>query len=84
MRDAIDWGVTTLEMDLQLTRDKQVIVSHDPTFNANFAITPQGDTMTVAAARKVILYQLPYDSIAKYDVGLKFNPEFPRQKRCLP
>lgn len=81
MLDAIDRGVTTLEMDLQLSRDKQVIVSHDPTFNANFVTTPKGDTLTAAAARKVLLYQLPYDSIVKYDVGLKFNPEFPRQKK---
>ena len=81
MLDAIDRGVTTLEMDLQLTKDGQVIVSHDPTFNANFVTTPQGDTLTSAAAKKIVLYQLSYDSIAKYDVGLKFNPEFPRQKK---
>jgi len=81
MLDAIDRGVTTLEMDLQLSKDGQVIVSHDPTFNANFATTPQGDTLTSAAAKKIVLYQLSYDSIAKYDVGLKFNPEFPRQKK---
>jgi len=81
MLDAIDRGVTTLEMDLQLTKDGRVIVSHDPTFNANFVTTPRGDTLVSAAAKKIVLYQLSYDSIAKYDVGLKFNPEFPRQKR---
>lgn len=81
MLDAIDRGVTTLEMDLQLSKDGQVIVSHDPTFNANFATTPEGNTLTSAAAKKIVLHQLSYDSIAKYDVGLKFNPEFPRQKK---
>lgn len=81
MLDAIDRGVTTLEMDVQLSKDGQVVVSHDPAFNANFATTPQGDTLTSAAAKKMVLYQLSYDSIAKYDVGLKFNPEFPRQKK---
>lgn len=81
MLDAIDRGVTTLEMDLQITRDGQVIVSHDPTFNSGFTTTPQGDTLTKEAARKIILYQLNYDSIVKYDVGLKFNPEFPGQKK---
>lgn len=81
MLDAIDRGVTTLEMDLQLSKDGQVIVSHDPTFNANFVTTPEGNTLTSAAAKKIVLYQLSYDSIAKYDVGLKFNPEFPRQKK---
>lgn len=81
MLDAIDRGITTLEMDLQLTADRKVIVSHDPTFNSNFVTSPQGDTLTREAARKIVLYQLTYDSIKKYDVGLKFNPEFPRQKK---
>lgn len=81
MLDAIDRGVTTLEMDLQLTKDGRVIVSHDPTVNANFVTTPEGNTLTSAAAKKIVLYQLSYDSIARYDVGLKFNPEFPRQKK---
>lgn len=87
MLDAIDKGITTLEMDLQLSADKQVIVSHDPTFNSNFVTTPSGDTLTKAAAKKIVLYQLNYDSIKKYDVGIKFNPEFPHQKKmpvCKP
>lgn len=81
MLDAIDRGITTLEMDLQLSKDRQVIVSHDAAFNSNFATTPQGDTLTKEAARKIVLYQLNYDSIRKYDVGMKFNPEFPRQQK---
>ncbi|WP_346237573.1 glycerophosphodiester phosphodiesterase family protein [Niabella insulamsoli] len=81
MFDAIDRGVTTLEMDLQLTKDSQVIVSHDPTFNSYFATAPNGDTLTPSQAKKIILHQLSYDSIIKYDVGLKRNPQFPRQHK---
>lgn len=81
MKDAIDRGVTTLEMDLQLSKDLQVIVSHDPYFNAAIVTTPDGDTLTTDAAQKIILYQLNYDSIAKYDVGTRYNAAFPRQKK---
>lgn len=81
MLDAIDRGINTLEMDLQLSKDLKVVVSHDPYFNANFVSTPAGDTLTKDAGKKILLYQLNYDSIVKYDVGQKFNPEFPQQKK---
>ncbi|HOZ83893.1 MAG TPA: glycerophosphodiester phosphodiesterase family protein [Niabella sp.] len=81
MLDAIDRGISTLELDLQLSKDLKVVVSHDPYFNANFVTTPAGDTLTKDAGKKNILYQLNYDSIAKYDVGQKVNPEFPQQKK---
>ncbi|MFT3902277.1 MAG: glycerophosphodiester phosphodiesterase family protein [Niabella sp.] len=81
MLHAIDIGITTLEMDMQVTKDRKIVVSHDPNFNANFTTTPEGDTLTKAEAAKRLLYTMPYDSIKKYDVGLKFNREFPRQKK---
>ncbi|AHF16151.1 glycerophosphodiester phosphodiesterase family protein [Niabella soli] len=81
MLNAIDMGVTTLEMDMQVTKDKQVIVSHDATFNYGFTTTPEGDTLTPAESKKRILYTMTYDSIKKYDVGKKFYPAEPRQKK---
>ena len=33
MMNAIGLGVTTLEMDVVITKDKQVILSHEPFFN---------------------------------------------------
>ncbi len=81
MLDAIDRGIPVLEMDLQITRDRKVVVAHDPAFNSSYTTTPEGDTLTPQAARKILLYNLSYDSIQKYDVGLKFNHQFPRQKK---
>ncbi len=81
MLRAIDMGITTLEMDLQITKDGQVIVSHDATFNYGFTTTPEGDTLTPEESKKRILYQMTYDSIKKYDVGKKYYPAVPRQKK---
>lgn len=81
MRKAIDLGVTTLEMDLGISGDKQVVVSHDPYFHENITTTPEGKTLTKAEAGKRLLYTMPYDSIKKYDVGLKPHPDFPRQQK---
>ncbi|WP_245645635.1 glycerophosphodiester phosphodiesterase family protein [Niabella ginsenosidivorans] len=81
MLHAIDMGVTTLEMDMQVTKDGQIVVSHDANFNAGFTTTPEGDTLTKAEAKKRLLYTMPYDSIKKYDVGKKFYADFPKQEK---
>lgn len=79
-KTAIDYDCT-LEIDLQMSKDKKIVVSHDPYTNSKFCLTPEGDTMTKKEGESRLLYQMNYDSIAKYDVGLKPNPEFPRQEK---
>lgn len=81
MLDAIDRGVTTLELDLQISKDKKVIVSHDPYFNMDITTLPDGGYLTKDEAKNRVLYTMDYDSIKKYDVGIKGNPKFPDQKR---
>jgi len=81
MLKAIDLGVVTLEMDLQISGDKQVVVSHDPNFNEKITTTPEGKTLTRTEAATRLLYQMPYDSIRKYDVGMKPHPDFPAQQK---
>lgn len=80
MLDAMDRGVVTLEMDLLITKDEKVVVAHDPTFNEKFTTTPDGKYLTKEAAKEIRLYNLTYDSIQRYDVGLKSNPDYPRKK----
>lgn len=77
---AIDYGCT-MEMDLQMTKDKKIIVSHDPYINSKFALTPEGDTMSVEESKSRLIYHMPYDSVARYDVGSKTYSDFPRQQK---
>ncbi len=81
MLRAIDEGVTTLELDLHISKDRQVVVSHDPYFNELISTTPEGKYLTKEESRKRLLFQMPYDSIRRYDVGLKPHPDFPQQQR---
>src|SRR5215204_5782303 len=81
MLKAIDLGVTTLEMDAGISKDKRVLVSHDPYFNADITTTPEGEQLTKQEGSKRLLYSMNYDSIRKYDVGLKPHPGFPRQQK---
>ena len=73
--------VQTLEMDVHITKDGLVVVSHDPYFNPLITTTPEGKYLTVPEAQKTILYQLNYADIKKYDVGMKPHPDFPRQQK---
>jgi glycerophosphoryl diester phosphodiesterase len=81
MLRAIDLGVTTLEMDVVISKDGKVVLSHDPYFNDLFTTAPDGKLLTPAAAKEILLYNLAYDSIRKYDVGLKPHPVYPNQQK---
>jgi len=78
-KDAIDYGCT-MEMDLQMTKDKKIVVSHDAYLNSLFILTPEGDTMSKKDGYSRLIYNMNYDSLAKYDVGSKPHPDFPDQK----
>lgn len=81
MLHAVDLGVTTLEMDVMITKDRQVVVSHDPFFNRDITTKPDGSFVSESEEKKMVLYQMNYDQITKYDVGLKVHPKFPEQKK---
>ncbi|RPD50579.1 glycerophosphodiester phosphodiesterase [Paracnuella aquatica] len=81
MLRAIDLGATTLELDVVISGDKQVVVSHDHYFHEHITTAPDGSTFDRATATRHLLYQIPYDSIRKYDVGLKPHPSFPQQEK---
>jgi glycerophosphoryl diester phosphodiesterase len=80
MRRALALGVTTLEMDAAISQDKQVLLSHDPYMNADFAYRPDGQPLTKAEGKALKLYSLPYAEIRRYDVGGHGNPQFSQQQ----
>ncbi|GAB3764631.1 glycerophosphodiester phosphodiesterase family protein [Spirosoma pomorum] len=80
MKKAMDIGVETLELDVVISKDKQVVVSHDPYMSADITTKPDGNPVTADEQKSINLYQLTYDQIKKYDVGSKKHPQFPEQK----
>ena len=78
MQNALDLGVNTLEFDLHLSQDGQVVVSHDNHFHPRYSTRPDG-TLIQEEDPKEYLYTMPYDSIAKYDVGQRFVERWPGQ-----
>ena len=78
MKNALDLGVNTLEFDLHLSADGQVVVSHDSYFHERYSTRPDGSLVREEDSRE-FLYTMPYDSIAKYDVGLRPVDRWPGQ-----
>ncbi|MBC7922250.1 MAG: glycerophosphodiester phosphodiesterase [Ferruginibacter sp.] len=79
--NALQLGATTLEMDCVVSRDSLVVVSHDPFMHHGSVLTPSGGEIEKEKEAGYRLFNMPYDSIRQYQLGRKFDPEFPAQKR---
>jgi glycerophosphoryl diester phosphodiesterase len=80
MLHAVEIGVPMLELDLHVTRDSQVVVSHDAYMNPIKALKPNGEEIPIDSARMYSIYSMTYDSLKRYDVGSRPNPAFPNRK----
>lgn len=78
---ALDSGVTTLELDLAVTRDKHIVVSHEPWMSASICLTPDGSEISPQDEKSFNLYEMNYGEIQKFDCGSKGNDKFPEQVR---
>ncbi|OYU67430.1 MAG: glycerophosphodiester phosphodiesterase [Cytophagaceae bacterium BCCC1] len=74
---AIDLGVDTLELDVVVSKDRKLVVSHEPHFNPEISTAPNGKLLK--SHQETNLFEMDYDEIKKYDVGQKGNPDFPEQ-----
>ena len=81
MKKALDLGVQTLELDVIISKDRQVVVSHDAYMSADITTKPDGLPVTAEEQKSLNLYQLTYDQIRRYDVGSKPHPQFPQQQK---
>ena len=82
MKYALDLGVNTLELDLQISKDGQVVVSHDPYFHSRYGIRPDGSYIEKDDPKEYI-YTMDYELVKKYDVGSRPSTVWP-EKACFP
>jgi glycerophosphoryl diester phosphodiesterase len=81
MKTALDLGVSTLEMDVVITKDKKVILSHEPFFNHEITTKPDGSYVAESEEKSLNIYKMDYEEVRKYDVGMKSHPRFPQQQK---
>lgn len=80
-KKAMDLGAHTLELDVVISKDHKVVVSHEPFLNHEIALDLQGNPIPESEEKKYNLYQMTYDSIRQYDCGTKPHPRFPKQEK---
>ncbi len=81
MLKALDLGVTTIEMDAVISKDKQVILSQEPYFNSEISLQPNGKAITLKDQKNFNIYKMNYEEIKKFDVGSKIHNRFPGQMK---
>jgi glycerophosphoryl diester phosphodiesterase len=80
---ALHYGVTTLEMDVVITKDNQVILSHEPWMSAEICLKPDSAAIETKEEHSFNIYQLLYSDILLFDCGSKGNPRFPEQEKTI-
>ena len=68
---AISVGADFLEMDVAVTRDDVLVVSHDPVLNPEICVSPGGPK---------VIRQLTLEELRRWDCGGLRHPNFPRQQ----
>ncbi len=76
---AVKIGVNTIELDVVISKDNQVVVSHDLTIDESICTKPEGTPMTDADKDKYKIYAMNYDEIKKFDCGSRGNTRFTDQ-----
>ena len=68
-------------MDVVISKDLQVVVSHEPWMNDLFCTRPDNDYVESNSQDQYNLFKMDYAEIATYDCGKRGNLEFPSQKK---
>lgn len=78
---AADLGCDFLELDVVLSGDGQVVVSHEPWMSARICSMPDGDSIPPAEERKLNIHHMSVERIRSFDCGMREHPEYPQQER---
>lgn len=78
-KKAAELGCDHLELDVVLSGDGQVIVSHEPWLNAAICLGPEGEELTEEQGRSFNLHRMGVDEIQRCDCGSLEQERFPEQ-----
>ncbi len=78
-KEAVKLGIDAIELDVVISNDSQVVVSHEPWFNYKTCTEPNAEP--VKKHQQHNLNKLSYDEIKQYDCGRRGNNKFPEQAK---
>jgi len=73
-------GADVLELDVVISADEQVVVSHEPWLSASLCLRADGQPISPETERDFNLYKLPYEYIRRCDCGQQPHSRFPEQQ----
>lgn len=78
---ALDLGVNTLEMDVVITKDKKVLLSHEAFMSSEICLDSLGQAIPDSLAKFLNIYEMTAEEVQKYDCGTKPFARFPQQQK---
>ena len=75
-------AIQTLELDLAVSKDLQLIVSHEPWLSPKICLSSSGDSLSRKIEERILIYQLSVSQIQEYDCGSLTPKEFPDQQNA--
>lgn len=78
--EAVKLGVDAIELDVVMSGDGKVVVSHEPFMSQITCLKPNGYELVDVDDKQFNLYQMSYAEIKQFDCGLKANQKFSDQK----
>ena len=77
---ALELGCEWLEMDVVLTADDHVLVSHEPWMEHRICRTPEGDSITEMRSHGFNIFRMSLAEAQAFDCGSAQHPDFPDQE----
>lgn len=81
--EALRYPIKTLEMDVAISGDSQVIITHEPWFSATICSSPSGEGITEDTEKSYRIIDLTYQQIRAFDCGSKKHPRFQEQQHTF-
>ena len=78
---ATELGCDYLELDVVISQDGQVVVSHEPWMDHRLCLTPDDERIPEEDERSHNLYRMSALQIRRYDCGSLERSDFPDQKK---
>lgn len=77
---ALREGADVLEMDMCISSDGQIIISHEPWMNGQICLDPNNAPISESQAKTWNLHNMTAEEIAAFDCGSVALPDFPDQQ----
>lgn len=69
--NALDSNATVIEVDVVVTHDGQIVVSHETFISADYCLTGDGREIAKSEEKKLNIYKMTYQEVEEFDCGTK-------------